>query len=65
MTITAHIFRFALGFTCALALCVEVAAATTLDHLVRDVVLKPFSLADIRRAVGAALAPPDATVAVA
>jgi len=40
-------------------------SAHGLDHLVRDVVLKPFSLADIRRAVGAALAPPDATVAVA
>lgn len=26
-----------------------------LDHLVRDVVLKPFSLADIRKAVAAAL----------
>ena len=31
-----------------------------LDQLVRDVVLKPFSLADIRRAVAAALAPPVA-----
>jgi CheY-like chemotaxis protein len=28
-----------------------------LDHLVRDVVLKPFSLADIRKAVGKALGP--------
>ncbi|WP_407049510.1 response regulator [Methyloraptor flagellatus] len=27
-----------------------------LDHLVRDVVLKPFTLADIRRTVGSALA---------
>ena len=29
-----------------------------LDHLVRDVVLKPFSLADIRKAVAGALAAP-------
>jgi two-component system cell cycle response regulator CpdR len=36
-----------------------------LDHLVRDVVLKPFSLADIRKAVGLALAPPDSAAAVA
>lgn len=35
-----------------------------LDHLVRDVVLKPFSLADIRRAVTRALMPPgEAAVA--
>lgn len=36
-----------------------------LDHLVRDVVLKPFSLADIRRAVGKALTGPDPAQAVA
>ncbi len=29
-----------------------------LDQIVRDVVAKPFTLADIRRAVGAALRPP-------
>ena len=29
-----------------------------LDQIVRDVVSKPFTLADIRRAVGAALRPP-------
>jgi CheY-like chemotaxis protein len=30
-----------------------------LDHLVRDVVLKPFTLADIRKAVASALMPRD------
>lgn len=33
-----------------------------LDHLVRDVVLKPFSLADIRKAVANALAGPGGEV---
>ena len=32
-----------------------------LDQLVRDIVLKPFTLAEIRRAVAAALAGPSAT----
>ena len=36
-----------------------------LDHLVRDVVLKPFSLADIRQAVGKALRGPAPSAAVA
>jgi hypothetical protein len=35
MPITSHIFRFALGLTCALAFCVEAVAATTFDDLVR------------------------------